>query len=154
MTYPDEKTWTQSDNARLLRLHLQAFVPLMILEFLNGQRNLVMPRPDLARIISAHGDAILYRIPGKTAKAVNALVEALATAAFCPGGVQFMDLKFEVSPEQARQVGQSGRVFTPLFSEAKITSDSGELLLDPGHPELMSYPTFEEIFKKINPSGA
>lgn len=79
-------------QAHLLRCHLAAFVPLMIQEFLLGRRALVLPHHDLAGVIAAHGDAILHCIPGQTARAVSALVEALATMAFVPGGVSFLDL--------------------------------------------------------------
>ena len=86
----------------LLRTHLSAFVPLMIHEFLSGMRELIMPRPDLALVIAEHGDHILYR--GEyAAQAVNALVEAIATLAFCPGGVSCFGLHFEVPLEFQRQ---------------------------------------------------
>ena len=93
-----------SQNATLLELHLSTFVPLLIEEFLTGRRTLVLPRPDLADIIAGQGDAILYRIPGKTARAVGALTEALATLAFAPGGVTFISLHFEVPPDEARRL--------------------------------------------------
>ena len=96
--------WVNSAHAHLLRTHLQAFVPLMIHEFITGARLLVMPRPDLSQYIAENGDAIIHRIPGRTAQAIGAVVEAIATMAFCPDGVRFMDTHFEVPPEQARMV--------------------------------------------------
>lgn len=93
-----------SQNTRLLELHLSTFVPLLIEEILRERRVLILPRPDLADIIAGQGDAILYRVPGKTARAVGALTEALATLAFAPGGVDFMSLHFEVPPDEARRL--------------------------------------------------
>ena len=87
----------------LLRTHLSACVPLVIHEFLSGRRELVMPRPDLALTIAENGDHILYR-GSCTAETVNALAEALATLAFCPGGVSCFDLHFEV-PFEFQQPG-------------------------------------------------
>jgi hypothetical protein len=83
----------------LLREHLQMAVPLFILEFLDGRRQLSFPRPDLSQTIAQYGDQILYRGP-HTAMAVNALCEGLASLAFCPGGVTAFGLHFEVPPER------------------------------------------------------
>ncbi|GAB4430130.1 MAG: hypothetical protein Kow0031_10890 [Anaerolineae bacterium] len=79
----------------LLKLQLETFVPLLIHEFTTGRRQLRFDRPDLVEIIAAQGDAILYRSPGKTARAVAALTEAVATMAFCPGGITAFGLHFE-----------------------------------------------------------
>ncbi|GAB4458672.1 MAG: hypothetical protein Kow0031_39010 [Anaerolineae bacterium] len=84
-----------STTETLLKLQLETFVPLLIHEFSTGQRRLRFDRPDLVEIIAAQGDAILYRSPGKTARAVAALTEAVATMAFCPGGVTAFGLHFE-----------------------------------------------------------
>ena len=90
----------------LLRNHLQGVVPLYAHEFLTKQRELIMPRPDLAAYLGANGDAIIYRSPGRTAKAITILCEAIATMAFCPGGVNFVGLHFEVvnTAEAGRQL--------------------------------------------------
>ncbi len=93
----------------LLTMHLQVSVPLLIIAFASGDRELNFNRPDLAQTLAEHGDAILYRIPGKTAPAVNALSEALATMAFVPGGVRFLDLHFEATEDQKAQVSQRER---------------------------------------------
>ena len=86
----------------LLRIHLSPCVPLVIHEFLSGRRELVMPRPDLALMIAENGDHILYR-GSRTAETVNALVEAIATLSFCPGGVSCFGLHFEVPLEFQQQ---------------------------------------------------
>lgn len=87
----------------LLRTHLQATVPFMIYDFLTGRRDLIMPRPDLVDTLTRYGDHLLYR-GSHTAEAVTALVESVATLAFCPGGVACFGLFFQVPPEQAGEV--------------------------------------------------
>jgi hypothetical protein len=130
-------------QAHLLRCHLAALVPLTIQEVLLGQRFLVFPRPDLAGIIAAHGDAMLYRIPGQTARAVSALVEALATLAFAPGGVSFLDLHFEVPPRQALAVLEAQGLLRALPSARPvILSKPGPAAVD------IPLPTFETIFRR------
>ncbi len=123
-----------NSNNPLLKLHLEAFVPVMIEEFLAGQRVLTMPRPDLATYLATNGDAIIYRSPGRTAKAVNALVEALATMAFCPGGVRFMGLHFEVSSDRIQAC-------LPDFVPAKPKQK-------PNMPDVsQQLATFEQLFR-------
>jgi hypothetical protein len=57
-----------------------------------------------AQMIAEHGDNILFRsrVQGESAKAVNALVNALALLAYQPGGVTFMGLHFEAKETDAR----------------------------------------------------
>lgn len=135
--------WPNSAQAHLLRCHLAALVPLVIQEVLLGQRGLVLPRPDLAKTIAVSGDAILYRIPGQTARAVSALVEALATLAFCPGGVSFLDLHFEVPPQQALAVLEAQGLLRALPSARPVApSEPGPATAD------IPLPTFETIFRR------
>lgn len=44
------------------------------------------------------GEAILFRVPGKTADGFNAIAEAVARLAFCPGGVRCFGMHFEYKP--------------------------------------------------------
>jgi hypothetical protein len=48
-------------------------------------------------MIAAHGDAIMFREKGTTAKAFNALAEAVALLAYCPGGITIFDQHWEVA---------------------------------------------------------
>lgn len=41
------------------------------------------------------GEALIHRIPGKTADGFNALAEIIARLAFCPGGVKTFGMHFE-----------------------------------------------------------
>lgn len=87
----------------LLMLHVEAMVPLAIADYQQkgGPSDLDRERarmqyPDL---IGSHGDNLLYQ--GKTtAKVIGALVDGLAILAFCPGGITFAGLHFEVAREQ------------------------------------------------------
>ena len=135
--------WPNSSQAYLLRCHLAALVPLVIQEVLLGQRVLVLPRPDLAGIIAVSGDAILYRIPGQTARAVSAQGEPQATLALCPGGVSFLDLHFEVPPQQALAVLETqGLLRARPSARPVILSEHGPAAVD------IPLPTFETIFRR------
>ncbi len=89
-------------NEFLLRLHTETFVPLAIEEYrLSGGPS----EHDFARIrnvypteVGSHGDALLYREKGQTARMMNILVDGLAVLAFCPGGVTAFDRHFEALP--------------------------------------------------------
>jgi len=73
---------------------LMLAVPLQILEIKAGRVPLVIPRPDLATILGEHGDVLLFGGKG-AGKAATALVEAIATLSFAPGGVTAFGLHFE-----------------------------------------------------------
>lgn len=86
----------------LLKLHLSAVVPLMIADLSEqgGISDWQLERvKGHALYLGEHGDAILYRVKGETAKAMNVLCECLAVLAFAPGGVKFAGLHFEGKPE-------------------------------------------------------
>jgi hypothetical protein len=134
----------ENPNAPLLRTHLELCVPLVIHEFVVGQRPLSFSRPDLAETIAAEGDAILYRTPGRTARAVSALVEAVAILAFCPGGVDFMGLHFEVPPEHVRAtLAANGLQQEPQPGWALTGAKA------PDGAVAAAAPTFEEAFKEV-----
>ena len=82
----------------LLRTALAAAVPLWIHDLQGTPWDVLQARaPVCAQVIAEHGDDILYasRVKGATAKAFNALAEALAVLSFVPGGVTFLGLHFE-----------------------------------------------------------
>jgi hypothetical protein len=143
---------SHSSQAQLLRCHLSAFVPLVIHEYLLGQRVLRFPRHDLAQVIAAQGDAILYRSPGRTAQAVSALVEALATMAFVPGGVDFLGLHFEVPPRQALAVLEEQELLRSMPQDQPPAPSS----LKPadtaktGQKGDLPSPTFQEIYGRAS----
>jgi len=136
-------------QAHLLRCHLSALVPLVIQEYLLGQRVLCFPRHDLIQTIAAYGDTILYRYPGRTAQVAFALVEALAILAFAPGGVDFLGLHFEVPPRQALAVLEEQERFRsmpptrPLAPSDPKTVETAQT----GQNGDRSSPTFEEIYR-------
>jgi hypothetical protein len=140
-------------QAHLLRCHLSAFVPLVIQEYVLGQRALRFPRPDLAQVIAAQGDAILYRSPGRTAQAVFALVEALATMAFVPGGVDFLGLHFEVPPRQALAVLEEQQLLSsrPQLRPSPPPNPRPVEIAQPGRTGDLPSPTFQEIYRRALP---
>lgn len=85
----------------LIRLHLSAVVPLMIAD-LSAQGGISDYHLERVRghavYLGEHGDAILYRVPGQTGKAMNVLCECLAVLSFAPGGVKFAGMHFEGKP--------------------------------------------------------
>lgn len=95
----------------LLRLTLQAGVPLRIAEYQCEERSvdwLIARCRWASEVIAANGDALLFRrrsqtiggrqVPG-TSDVCNALIEALAAAALiAPGGIRFLDLTFQAPP--------------------------------------------------------
>jgi hypothetical protein len=155
----NEEQWAKDTNAFLLRIHLEMCVPLLIAEILQGQRRLIMPRPDLAEHIAANGDAIIYRIPGRTAAAINALVEGLATLAFAKGGVQFFGLRFEVPPEKARAVLENNgylpepvtRPSLDLQAKPRVGPEEAELVKAslPDDSLIKNLPTFEQLYRRL-----
>lgn len=56
---------------------------------------------EAADVVASKGDIIQFKSKkkGETAAAFNALAEGLAILAFAPGGVRFLDLHFQATPE-------------------------------------------------------
>lgn len=85
----------------LMKLHVSAMVPLAIQELARvdgpSESHLVRART-IGQDLAERGDILLFRSKkkGETAEMMNKLVEGLAILAFCPGGVTFLGLKFEV----------------------------------------------------------
>lgn len=52
-----------------------------------------------AHTLGSEGDALLYKVKGKTSKLFKVLAECLAVLAFFPGGVKFAGLHFVGYPE-------------------------------------------------------
>jgi hypothetical protein len=85
-----------SGQATLLHTALQAAVPLWIAELKQMRER----SPDsfwnhchrrtqeAAQILAEQGDALMFRVKGKSAQVFNALAEGLAIMSFCPGGVR------------------------------------------------------------------
>lgn len=84
---------------------LQMAVPLWMVDLaLQGRPNdedFAKAR-GIAKHLGEYGDAILYRVPGKTADAVNRLCEGLAILAAAPGGVKFGPLRFDYQSQEVQ----------------------------------------------------
>jgi hypothetical protein len=87
----------------LLRTAVCAAIPLWVMELSRVPLAKLRARaPDLGQIIAEKGDVIQFRgkKPGETAKAFNALAEAVAILSFMPGGVSFLGDHYEnIHPE-------------------------------------------------------
>jgi hypothetical protein len=85
----------RDDGLDVLDIHLEAMVPLRILELRQaGEAERMRLAREAAEQIASHGDDILFRAArrGATASAVSWLVTGLAVGAFQPGGVRFRNL--------------------------------------------------------------
>jgi hypothetical protein len=84
------------DSGELLKMSLQAAIPLWIEEYRQVPwEDLRKIADEASRFLSEHGDAIMYRQKGVTREAFNHLARSLAVLSFVPGGVNFMDMHFE-----------------------------------------------------------
>lgn len=137
-------------QAQLLRCHMSALVPLVIQEYLLGQRVLHFPRYDLAQAIAAHGDAILYHKPGRTAQVAFVLVEILATLAFAPGGVDFLGLHFEVPPRQALAILEEQERLRSMPQTRPSAPPDPKLVktAQAGRSNGFPSPTFQERYRR------
>jgi len=110
----------------LLKIALSAAVPLWITEFKN------LPWPEVSKIaadasqyIAEHGDALMYKTKGTTAKAFNHLAKGIAALSFVPGGVTMFGLHFEARHEGAETAVASNRPRNLTFEKGTI----GRLIL-------------------------
>src|SRR5262245_52017770 len=106
----------ESMTTVLLRLALQAGVPLRIAPYQRDQRD-TRWLPERARwaseMVAHHGDILQYRTKAKTsggkrfpstAEVCNALIEGVACAALLAnGGITFLGLHFEAQPQQPQE---------------------------------------------------
>lgn len=84
----------------LLIAALEVSVPLRIEELSESSfETRKAMATEAVKVIAEHGDDILYRSKkkGGSARAFNALTNALAVLAYQPGGVKFAGLHFEVN---------------------------------------------------------
>lgn len=104
------------------------------------------------------GEAILYRVPGKSADGFNALAETIARLAFCPGGVRTMGMHFEykactmkgrdvishwregkhgvpIAPAAARKAHESPAEASPVDIVAKVRQRLGKAIIRWDEPD-------------------
>ena len=82
----------------MLEAALGCAVPLWIAKLKQQPHDVILARAQvLATTVASTADNVLYRSKkkGETAKAFNALAEAIAVLSFCPGGITFRGLHFE-----------------------------------------------------------
>lgn len=82
--------------SELLRLSLQAAVPLRILDVRDwGHERRGRAAAECSRVIAEHGDDLMFG--GRhAADAFNKLALGLACAAYVPGGITFLDDHWEM----------------------------------------------------------
>lgn len=90
----------------LLRISLQAAVPLWIMRFQEQAQHLpqsamwdllIDRAKECSKVIAEKGDNILFRSEkkGETADAFNHLAEGIACLSFCPGGVKIFQDRYQ-----------------------------------------------------------
>ena len=98
-----------SSQATLLHLTLQAAVPLWCQELRERERDYGRHRRGYdefshylseracvcAAVIGETGDALMFKVKGKSAEAFNRLAEGIACASFCPGGIKAFGTHWE-----------------------------------------------------------
>lgn len=80
------------ETQELIRTHVSAVVPLLILELeaQGGVNEIHLSYvAGHASYLGQHGDVLQYLIHGETRQAMHKLCEALAVLSFAPGGVRF-----------------------------------------------------------------
>lgn len=87
---------TKGLDDKLLPTMLGVAVPLWQLQFreLTSEERSDIAQESLDTLMRA-GEAILYRVEGKTAEAFNALARGIACLSFAPGGVDAFGQHFE-----------------------------------------------------------
>jgi hypothetical protein len=103
-------------NNELLKLHILAVVPFMILDLIEQggiKEYHIKEAQRYVDILASEGDALLYhsKKKGQTARVFSALCRGLAIMAFFPDGVKFMGLHFEE---------RSGQDLEALFAQLKL----------------------------------
>jgi hypothetical protein len=87
-------------NDELLLLFVEAMVPLRIHDIKRTQGDISDADITWARaqvdVLASGGDAVLYYVKNTSGKSIGVLCKCLAILAFCPGGVTFAGLHFEV----------------------------------------------------------
>ena len=83
---------------------------------------------ECAQHIAEHGDKLMFGgKPGQAANAFNRLAEGLACAAFAPGGVRFMGMRFDAEkepPEDGKYLKLADKASVSLLREALLAFKS------------------------------
>lgn len=133
---------SEEAKERFLQAYLRRFVPLAIVEEWlrgGGAAERLARAPQLASVLAEHGDAILFLEENRKARKesfdtqsmVDRLVEAVATLAFCPGGVTVFGCHFAAEGVQ-RGWGLTDRDLVP-DAEGEDHPMPGGMWPDPAH---------------------
>lgn len=81
----------------LLRQHMMLSVPWAAYQLKDEEPDrLAEMAPELGQLIAERGDDIQFGAPkaGETARLVGALARGLAILSYCPGGVEFLGVRY------------------------------------------------------------
>ena len=98
---------------------LEVAVPLWILRFNSAGGFPADYKQRLERIshvLQENGEAILYKVKGKSAESFNALAEGIALLSFCPGGVECFGRRWE-TPTEAEPEDEVFRLLKTLLPQ-------------------------------------
>jgi hypothetical protein len=130
---PQPVTGREDTSLELLRVTLQAGVPLQITTWQHQHRSvewLTQRANQVAQVMAEHGDKLMYRTPRRrleggwrpgTAQVCAALIEAVAAAALvAPGGITVLGLRFDADlPEPISDIPED----EPACSVCGCTED-------------------------------
>ncbi len=92
-----------NSNEELLLTWVEAMVPLRIHDIRRRQGWVLDADITWARaqvdVMASGGDTVLYYEKNTSGKSITVLCKCLAILAFCPGGITFAGLHFEVKEE-------------------------------------------------------
>lgn len=110
-----------------LKMTLQMAVPLWIMDYKQKPwEELTRISTEASEFLGEHGDALMYKQKGTTAKAFNHLAKGLAVLSFAPGGVNFSGLHFEaVHPESLTGKGARWFFYSALADALPDMADRG-----------------------------
>lgn len=99
----EQREW-MSNNAELFLSFIEAMVPIRIYDIKRQQgwvtdHDITWARAQVD-IMASGGDAVLCYVKGQSGKNIGVLCKCLAILAFCPGGITFANLHFEVKEEE------------------------------------------------------
>lgn len=99
----ERREWVNS-NEELFLSFVEAMVPIRIYDIRRTQgwvsdADIAWARAQVD-IIASGGDAVLCYVRGQSGKSMGVLCKCLAILAFCPGGITFCGLHFEVKEEE------------------------------------------------------
>ena len=105
---------------------MAAAVPIWAMQLSGEPLTEILAARHLERVLDVMmevGEALLFRVPGKSAPGFNALAEGIARLAYCQGGVRCFGMHFEYEPGKWAE-GKHGVPIDPVASTGKQEAHS------------------------------